>query len=70
MDGADSTFSEYGHVAYQRATCIKGIIWTPLEPKTENCFSPISPYLFIRRKPLCIFSGIYCILQPSFTLQR
>ena len=29
--------------------CIKGLIWPPLEPKTENCFSPISFDWFIRR---------------------
>ena len=28
---------------------IKGLIWPPLEPKTENCFSPISFDWFIRR---------------------
>ena len=22
----------------QRDTCIKGLFWQPLEPKTENCF--------------------------------
>ena len=33
----------------ERGTCIKGQIWPPLEPKTESCFSPISPYWFIRR---------------------
>ena len=27
----------------ERGTCIKGHIWSPLEPKTESCFSPISP---------------------------
>ena len=29
--------------------CIKGLIWPPLEQKTENCFSPISLNWFIRR---------------------
>ena len=33
----------------QRGTCIKGLFWPPLEPKTESCFSPISSYWFIRR---------------------
>ena len=33
----------------QRGTCIKGLIWPPLEPKTENCFSQISFDWFIRR---------------------
>ena len=28
----------------ERGTCIKGLFWPPLEPKTENCFSPISSY--------------------------
>ena len=34
---------------YQRGTCIKGLFWPPLEPKTESCFSPISSYCFVRR---------------------
>ena len=33
----------------ERGTCIKGLIWPPLEPKTENCFSQISFDWFIRR---------------------
>ena len=33
----------------KRGTCIKGQIWPPLEPKTESCFSPISPNWFTRR---------------------
>ena len=33
----------------QRGTCIKGLFWPPLEPNTENCFSPISFGWFIRR---------------------
>ena len=28
--------------------CIKGLFWPPLEPKTENCFSPNSFDWFIR----------------------
>ena len=28
---------------------LKGLIWPPLEPKTESCFTPISSYWFIRR---------------------
>ena len=34
---------------YERGTCIKGLFWPPLEPKTENCFLPISFDCFIRR---------------------
>ena len=34
---------------FQRDTCIKGLIWPPLEPKTESCFSSISIDWFIRR---------------------
>ena len=34
---------------FERGTCIKGQIWPPLEPKTESCFSPISPNWFMRR---------------------
>ena len=30
-------------------TCIKRLIWPPLEPKTKNCFSQISFDWFIRR---------------------
>ena len=33
----------------ESGTCIKGLFWPPLEPKTENCFSPISFNWFIRR---------------------
>ena len=33
----------------KRGTCIKGVFWPPFEPKTENCFSPISLDWFIRR---------------------
>ena len=33
----------------ERGTCIKGLFWPPLEPKTENYFSPISLDWFIRR---------------------
>ena len=38
-------------VSLKRGTCIKGLFWPPLEPKTENfnCFSPISSYWVIRR---------------------
>ena len=34
---------------YKGGTCIKGLFWPSLEPKTENCFSPISFDWFIRR---------------------
>ena len=33
----------------ERGTCIKGLIWPPLEPKTESCFSPMPSYWLIRR---------------------
>ena len=33
----------------ERGTCIKGLLWPPLEPKTENCFSQISFDWFIRK---------------------
>ena len=37
-------------IQYQRATCIKGHIWPPLEKKKlKRCFSPISSNCFIRR---------------------
>ena len=28
-------------IRIERGMCIKGLIWPPLQPKTENCFSPI-----------------------------
>ena len=42
-----STFAERA----QRGTCtyVKGLFWPPLEPKTENCDSPIYFDWFIRR---------------------
>ena len=43
----------------QRGTCIKGLFWPPLEPKTESCFSPISSYWCIRRIAQVLNSGIY-----------
>ena len=33
---------------FERGMCIKGLIWPPLEPKTENCFSQISFDWFVR----------------------
>ena len=33
----------------KRGTCIKGLFWPALEPKTENCFTPISFDWFIRK---------------------
>ena len=43
----------------QRATCIKGLIWPPMEPKTESCFSPISFDWFIRRITKVLKFGFY-----------
>ena len=43
------TFFLFSSIEHERATCIKGQIWPPLEPKIESCFSPISSYWFIRR---------------------
>ena len=43
----------------QRGTCIKGLIWPPLEPKTESCFSSISSCWLIRRMVQMLNSGIY-----------
>ena len=40
-------------------TCIKGLIWPPLEPKTENCFSQISFDWFIRRMTEVLNFRIY-----------
>ena len=38
---------------------IKVLIWLLLEPKTENCFSPISSDWFIRRITEVLKFGIY-----------
>ena len=46
-------------VKIQRGTCIKGLFWPPLEPKTEKCFSPISFDRFIRRITEVKNFGIY-----------
>ena len=43
----------------QRGTYIKRLIWPPLRPKTENCFSQISYDLFIRRMTEVLNFGIY-----------
>ena len=34
---------------FKRGTCIKGLFWPPLEPKTESCFSPISSHWNFRK---------------------
>ena len=41
--------------------CIKGLFWPPLdlEPKTENCFSPISFNWLIRRITEVTYFAIY-----------
>ena len=53
---------------YQRGTCIKGLFWPPLEPKTESFFSLISYYWFIRRIAQVHNSGIYFnLLVPMVT---
>ena len=44
----DNSGHQYDHRS-QGGTYIKGLFWPPLEPKTENCFSPISFDWFIRR---------------------
>ena len=49
----------------QRGTCIKGLIWPPLEPKTESYFSSISSYWFIRRMIQVYNSGIYLNLMVA-----
>ena len=41
----------------KRATCIKGQIWPPLEPKTRSCVSSISSNWFIRRTPQVKYPG-------------
>ena len=49
----------HGMKKIKRATCIKGLFWHLLEPKTENCFSPISFDWFIRRITEVQNLGIY-----------
>ena len=44
---------------------IKGLIWPPLEPKAESCFSPISFDWFIRRITQVYISGIYLTLSVA-----
>ena len=35
----DIVFFMLNSTEHERDTCIKGLIWPPLELKTENCFS-------------------------------
>ena len=44
-----------------RAMCIKGQIWPPLDPKTDSCVSSISSNLFIKIITQVLNSGIYFI---------
>ena len=52
-DNVVATLVPYNHVGpnihSQRGTCINGLFWPPIEPKTGSGFSPISSYWFIRR---------------------
>ena len=50
--------------------CIKGLIWPPLEPKTESCFSSISSYRFIRRMVQVLNSGIYINLMVAMVTKN
>ena len=34
---------------FQSGRCIKELIWPPLDPKAESCFSAVSSNWFIRR---------------------
>ena len=43
----------------ERASCTWGLIWPPLEPKTESNLSPISADWFIRRITKVLKSDIY-----------
>ena len=49
--------------------CIKGLIWPPIEPKTENCFSPISFDRFIRRKTEVKNFSIYLNFTVAMVLK-
>ena len=46
-------------LVFEKGTCIKGLFWPPLEPKTKKCFSPISFDWFIRRITEAKNFGIY-----------
>ena len=37
----------------QRATCIKGLFWPPVEPKTESCFSQLLLIGLLDEKTMC-----------------
>ena len=54
----------------ERGMCIKGLFWPPLEQKTENGFSPISSYWFIRRIAQVLYSGIYFTLTGCYGNQN
>ena len=45
----DITNISFKNRVIKRGTCIKRLIWPPLEPKNENCFSQISFDCFIKR---------------------
>ena len=54
----------------ERGTCIKGLIWPPLEPKSESCFSPISFDWFIRRITQCKTLAFIKILMVSMVTKK
>ena len=37
----------------KRATCIKGLLWPPLEPKTESCFHQFLLFGLLEELPKC-----------------
>ena len=49
----------------ERDTCIKGLFWRPLEPKTESCFSPISSCCFIKEWPKCKILAFILLLPVA-----
>ena len=50
--------------------CIKGLIWPPLEPKTESCFSPILFHWFIRRMTQVYNFGIDQTFQIAIITKK
>ena len=57
------------HVKKQRAKYIKGLIWSPLEPKTESCFSSNIFYSLLIYSTVCYsFSNDLFHLEMIYSL--
>ena len=64
------TWSHFIQDKLERGTCIKGLFWPPLEPKTESCLSPILSNWFIRRIAQALNSGIYFTFTSCYGYQN